>query len=131
MNRNHCAVTADLNRYLKQLDQEDAREHAIERLAADLMLQEYAPDTEANVIEALLETTDKVATAITPHLKAVINEKNAAIRANLYALIGKVIVDRTLSYWEDTAREQAIRDIDNADCPYCYDQGCRKCEGDY
>ncbi len=127
MNRNHCAVSADLARYERQLDADAAREALIDRRTADYLLSDYAPDLPANTFEALLEVSVKLATSVARHMTEASKERNVSARAVYHQIVGKMVIDHINEYWEGLAREQAAYSVDSADCIHCYDQGCPRC----
>lgn len=118
-----CAVTADLNRYLSKLDEDDRRDEAIDQRTEDLLAgTEYGPFTPANLSEALGELD---MTGIEALCKLLTAGNTAGAGLALKTLIG--------DYWERAARREAERQIDNEianACPRCRGRGCRHCYED-
>ena len=115
----HCAVEADLNRYLRQLDRDEARDMAIENRAAELFGRaEYRHYTFANLVEALSETSGEHAAAI-----------ESAVRSADLAAVGRTVTQASAAYWFEQAKKQAEIDIDDG-CQTCYGSGCRNCEAE-
>lgn len=115
-----CAVTADLNRYLSKLDEDDRRDSAIDERTDDLLAGEYAPFTAGNLSEALGEIN------IEDLAKQLADGKEADAGATLANLVR--------DYWDALARREAERQIDNElanACPRCRGRGCRHCDEDY
>jgi len=117
-----CAVTADLNRYLSRLDEDDRRDEAIDERTEELMADggEYAPFNPDNLAEAISEVD--------------IAEIAKLIDAGKVSEVGAVLVKQVRGYWEALARNEAERQIDNEianACPRCRGRGCRHCDEDY
>lgn len=115
-----CAVTADLNRYLHQIDEDERRADLIEDRSAELFRTEYRHDTFPAISEAMGEASGETAEAIA----------KAARMANLEAL-GRAVLTCSASYWEAQARKQATEEI-NAEWNSCrcHGKGCRLCQDD-
>jgi hypothetical protein len=115
-----CAVTADLNKYLHQLDEDERLADAIEDRASELFASDFRHDTFAAISEAMGEATGETAEAIA----------KAARMANLEAL-GRAVLTCSASYWEALARKQATEEVQaewNSCC--CHGRGCSKCFDD-
>lgn len=111
------AVTADLNRYLHKLDDQERKADAIEDRTAALFADEYRHDTFAHVIEALDEIgAGEAADAI----------EAAAKRADFTAL-GRAVLQASAAYWESMARKAATDEINESWCHACQGKGCRNC----
>ena len=115
-----CAVTADLNRYLHQLDEDERRADLIEDRTAELFAGEYRHDTFAAISEAMGEASGETAESIA----------KAARMANLEQL-GRAVLTCSAAYWEAQARKQATDQV-NAEWSscQCHGRGCPKCFDD-
>ncbi|MFM7008714.1 MAG: hypothetical protein ACKO0Z_05190 [Betaproteobacteria bacterium] len=114
-----CAVTADLNRYMRDIDESDRRNSAIDDRAKELGLdgQECDPFTVFNLSEALGELDGTAMEALCKLFK---DGNTAGAGLVLEALIK--------DYWQGAAKRQAEREIDNATCHHCWDLGCFRCD---
>lgn len=114
-----CAVTADLNRYLRQQDEAEARDRIIEQRAEELMRdgEECDPFTVFNLSEAIGEMDNTAMEALVKLLKA-----------GNTAGAGLALSTLVKDYWQRMASKQAEREIENASCRHCYDQGCYRCD---
>jgi hypothetical protein len=119
-----CAVTADLNRYLATLGEDDSRDEAIEQRTDELLAgAEYDPFSPDNLSEALRELDMTAITACCQLFKA---GNKGGVGLALDALIR--------DYWRGFARNEAERQIDNEAanaCPRCKGLGCRHCDEDF
>jgi hypothetical protein len=115
-----CAVTADLNRYLAKLDEDEGRDESIDERTEELLAGDYAPFTADNLAEALGEID------IEGIAKQLADGKEAEAGTALAKLVRE--------YWDASARLEAERQINdeiaNA-CPRCRGRGCRHCDEDY
>ena len=114
-----CAVTADLNRYMRQLDESDRRDSAIDDRAEELGRdgEECDPFTVFNLSEALGELDGTAMEALCKLFK---DGNTAGAGLALDALVKH--------YWQRAAKKQAEREIENATCHHCYDRGCYRCD---
>lgn len=117
-----CAVTADLNRYLSKLDEDDRWKEAVDARVSELLDEggDYYPFSADNLSEALGEIDiESVATAL---------------KAGKHEDAGKALLTLVSGYWDRMAQQQAERDIEeqraNA-CHRCGGRGCRHCDEDY
>lgn len=115
-----CAVTIDLNRYLREQDELEHLADAIEDRASELFAGEYRHDTFAAISEAMGEASGEVAEGIA----------KAARMANLEAL-GRAVLTCSAAYWEAQARRKATDEV-NAEWNSCrcHGRGCPKCFDD-
>ena len=115
-----CAVTADLNRYLAKLYEDEGRDEAIDERTEDLLAGDYSPFTADNLAEALVEID----------IEELAKQLDCGKESEAGATLAKLVRD----YWESSARREAERQIDdelaNA-CPRCRGRGCRHCDEDY
>lgn len=125
-----CAVEADLNRYLRKLDADDARSAAVERCAEEYLAAEYSPSNPDNVAEALAEIIHPTLVAVAGHIGKSLGETNSKARDDHYLMIGLQIATAVENYWTAMAQKKAADDIDSASCRYCFDRGCHRCEPD-
>ena len=115
-----CAVTADLNRYLHQIDEDERRADLIEDRTAELTASEYRCDTFAAISEAMGEAAGEVADAV---------EK--AAQSNDFAALGRAVLTCSAAYWEAQARKKATDDVnEDWDSCRCHGKGCPKCWDD-
>lgn len=114
-----CAVTADLNRYMRQLDEADRRDSAIDDRSEELIRdgEECDPFTVFNLSEALGELDGTAMEALCKLFK---DGNTAGAGLALDALVK--------DYWQRSARKQAEREIENSTCHHCYDRGCYRCD---
>ena len=110
----HCAVTADLNRYLDQLDADEARDNFIESFKHDLLKPgaEYDPMEPDNFAEAISNSSHAWFKTLTALLIAGDGEKVIAFQC-----------DRSNTYWQLVAEGDAEKEIqrrveDNFTEPY-------------
>ncbi len=113
-----CAVTAELNRYLTQMDRENLWQEAVESRQEALLADggDYYPFSTDNLSEAIGE----------------INIKTIAVslKAGKHEEAGKVLASLVISYWEREAQCKAEREIKNEmanTCLFCRGLGCRHC----
>lgn len=114
-----CAVEADLRRYMRQQDEAEARDRIVEQRADELMRdgEECDPFTVFNLSEAMGEFDN---TAMEAMVKL--------IKAGNTAGAGLALSTLVQDYWKRMATKQAEREIENATCRHCYDQGCYRCD---
>lgn len=112
------SAEADLNRYMKQLDKEDARESAIEARANELLHGEYSPVLPLNIAEAFGEMSQDRLTQIALAM---------AIKSN--NMTGSLVETFVREYWETLAREKATDEVEEEEraCAGCSRKG--KCYG--
>lgn len=125
---NHCAVTADLNRYLGKLDADDARQAIIDSRADDLLAGEYSPANFQNIMEALPEMTEDLHGDIAAGLRIAANAASPIERNIAHQVIGANIQAFVQEYWSKSAKRKAEDSVNDADCRHCYDQGCLHCD---
>jgi hypothetical protein len=123
MNGIPCAVTADLNRYLAQLDEDDHWQEALGARQEELLADggDCFPFQTDNLSEAICEIDiETVATAL---------------KAGNHEEAGKALAGLVCAYWEREAQRRAEREIQNERaanaCPRCRGRGCRHCDEDY
>lgn len=114
-----CAVTADLNRYMRQQDEAEARDRIIEERADELVRdgEDCEPFTLFNISEAMSEFDGTGLEALAKLLKS-----------GNTAGAGLALSELVKDYWNRMAKKQAEREIENATCRHCYDQGCYRCD---
>lgn len=114
-----CAVTADLNRYMRQMDRADARHQAVKERAEELQQagSEYDPFCASNVAEALGEFDGTAYEA----LAKLLNDGNTAGAGLALDVLVK-------DYWNRLATQKAEREIMAASCGHCFDRGCYRCD---
>ena len=114
-----CAVDADLRRHMRQQDEAEARDRIVEQRADELMRdgEECDPFTVFNLSEAMGEFDNTAMEALVKLLKAGNNEGAGLAFSTLVQ-----------DYWQRMATKQAEREIENATCRHCYDQGCYRCD---
>ena len=115
-----CAVTADLNRYLHQIDEDERRADLIDDRTAELFAGEYRHDTFSAIGEAMGEASGEVADAI-----------EAAAKAADFTALGRAVLTCSASYWEAQARRKATGEINEEwNSCRCHGKGCRLCQDD-
>lgn len=114
-----CAVESDLRRYMRQQDEAEARDRIVEQRAEELMRDGEECDhfTVFNLSEAMGEFDNTGMEALVKLLKA-----------GNTAGAGLALSTLVQDYWQRMAARQAGREIENATCRHCYDQGCYRCD---
>lgn len=112
-----CAVSADLNRYLHKLDEDERRADLIEDRTAELTASEYRCDTFPAISEAMGELAGEGAEAIT-----------RAAQSNDFGALGRAIYTASAAYWQAQARSKATGEVNAEwDSCRCHGKGCRLC----
>ncbi len=114
-----CAVIADLNRYLTQLDEDERWQETVDARQEKLLGDggNCYPFSTDNLSQAICESDIKtIATAL---------------KARKHEEAGKALAALVNAYWEREARRWAEREIENERanaCTCC--RGCRYCNED-
>lgn len=125
-NRIPCAVTADLNRHIRSIDRDEARQLAVDEECANLMSGEYSPSDFQNIIEAISEMTEEVTGDIAVGVRSAIEHKDTQARNLCYQVIGKNVTDFVAEYWKRKATVRADENIEQS-CLNCFGRGCKSC----
>lgn len=125
--RTPCAVTSDLNRYLNSLDEDEARERAIQDQAQDLLDDEYSPSDLQNIMEALGELTEEVIGDVAMNLRNATRSDQADIKKLCYQITGQHLHSAVIDYWTKRAKAKATENVAQS-CRNCFGRGCRRCE---
>lgn len=123
-----CANTIALRSHFRTVTQEERRLTAIEDRAASLLLTEFADSRTDNVMEAMHETSAAVADAIAIHMGHIGHKRCAVEKARHYEMIGRLIAGSISGYCAREAAKAAEREVENAQCPHCWDHGCHHCD---
>lgn len=122
---NHCAVTADLGRYLDQQERYEVREEAVVSRAIETMLPggEYDPLDAGNLAEAISEVGAALGSTFWSKFAALMDANDAiALLVHIRAASN--------AYWLRMAEDDAEKQLaDEArDQCRCHGRGCRRCE---
>lgn len=127
---NDCANTYYLNQYLKQLDREARREHAIASVAHGLTEAsgDMDPARMENIVEAMSEVFDgaNAEILIAAIQDAMVTQSGEKTEKAMHK-VGILFVGAIRGYWHEQAMKHATRQVDDAECRKCYDQGCPAC----
>ena len=117
------AVEQDLNRYLGEIEREDAYQGALEDRSAALFAKggDYYPFTAINVPEALGEIATGLGT------KEIFTPIAEAYAAGDHKKAGELIGALIHDYWAKQADRQAEHELDT-ECQRCWGRGCLKCD---
>ena len=133
MNTRLDPVVVDLNRYLAQIDHDEARIEAISRRTVEMMTKDggYSPADSGNFIEAINElAADEQYASLLNMILARVDKAMDTTATTVdvhYQMIGLHLVGFLKDYWTKYARNQAETEIDDS-CPHCFGKGCRKCD---
>jgi len=110
-----CAVTADLNRYLSQLEREDARDAAIEERLDELLSEgaEFYPADPANIAEALSEIQENELGPVPHHMASIVKAKHGEDLSHHYEMIGRHFSAAVIAYLTKYGTNRAETDVDN------------------
>ncbi|UAW63465.1 hypothetical protein KMZ15_05040 [Mycoavidus sp. HKI] len=117
-----CAVTADLNRYLTQFDENERWQETVDARQEKLLGDgsDCYPLSINNLLEAICEINIETIAAL--------------LKAGNYEEAGKALAALVNVYWEREAQRKAEREIENERanaCPRCLDRGCRHFDENY
>jgi hypothetical protein len=106
---------------------EEAREWAIDRTTANLLLGEFSETEPKNVGAALESVSEGVQEVAAKLLHAIAHEKRAPVKAQYFEQLGRLLSGSIQNHCAREARAEAERLVDNAECGHCFDMGCHMC----